>query len=44
MVKVDEKLTPTTPIYTPQEKYQKMVENNPELQNLRDSLHLGMEL
>lgn len=44
VVKVDETLTPDTPIYTPQEKYQKMVENNPELQNLRDTLHLGIEL
>ncbi|MDE5544903.1 MAG: hypothetical protein K2I83_05775, partial [Bacteroidales bacterium] len=44
VVKVDESLKPDTPIYTPQEKYQKMVENNPELQNLRDTLHLGIEL
>ncbi|MDE5762937.1 MAG: hypothetical protein K2H68_05465, partial [Bacteroidales bacterium] len=44
VVKVDESLKPDTLIYTPQEKYQKMVENNPELQNLRDTLHLGIEL
>lgn len=44
VVKVDESLKPDTPIYSPQEKYQKMAENNPELQNLRDTLHLGLEL
>lgn len=44
VVKVDESLKPDTPIYTPQEKFQEMVKNNPELQNLRDTLHLGVEL
>lgn len=44
IVRIDENLRPEVMIYTPMEKFQEMVRNNPELRNFRDSLNLDLEL